>query len=77
MNAPHWWAVPAGTREASCRSCDAPIYWTLTANGARVPIDCDADGAYPPTPTADGFGPSHFLTCTNPAPFSGKNRRTS
>lgn len=26
-------------RRATCRSCDAPILWALTAAGNRIPID--------------------------------------
>lgn len=26
---------------AHCRSCDAPIIWTLTTNGKRMPVDAD------------------------------------
>jgi len=25
-----------------CRSCDAPIIWTVTTNGKRMPVDADA-----------------------------------
>jgi len=26
---------------AHCRSCHAPIVWTVTANGKRMPVDAD------------------------------------
>ena len=26
---------------AACRSCDAPIIWTVTTNGKRMPVDAD------------------------------------
>lgn len=25
-----------------CRSCDAPIIWTVTQNGKKMPVDADA-----------------------------------
>lgn len=66
----HWYTVPKGEPARDCKSCGAEIYWTTNANGKRLPIDCDADGAYPPTAREDGYGISHFRTCSNPAPFS-------
>ncbi len=54
MTAPRCYPVPAGTREATCRGCDAPIYWIVNANDKKVPIDCEADGMYPPTPRDAG-----------------------
>lgn len=66
---------------ARCRSCDAPIIWTETVNGRRMPVDeepkpfpvgrfaldetCD-----PPLATfaPDNLGErfeSHFATCPN------------
>jgi len=29
---------------AHCRSCHAPIIWTVTANGKRMPVDADPVG---------------------------------
>jgi hypothetical protein len=26
---------------SSCRTCDAPIIWTITTNGKRMPVDAD------------------------------------
>lgn len=31
---------------SNCRGCDAPIIWTITENGKRMPLDAD--------PTEDG-----------------------
>ena len=31
---------------ATCRSCDAPIWWAITINGKTMPVDVD--------PTPDG-----------------------
>lgn len=33
-----------------CRSCEAPIIWTVTTNGKRMPVDVD-----PVTAPAGGF----------------------
>jgi hypothetical protein len=32
-----------------CRSCDAPLIWTVTTNGKRMPVDAD------PVVAARGF----------------------
>ncbi len=36
--------------EGHCRSCGAPVMWTVTAKGKRMPVDRDT-------------GISHFATC--------------
>lgn len=71
-----WYDVPAGAREAQCReaTCKATIYWTLTSNGKKVPVDCEVDGGYEPTDREPGRGVSHFATCTAPNKFSGQTR---
>lgn len=69
------YTVPAGTREATCRGCDAPIYWITNEHDKKVPIDCDAEGAYAPTAREDGAGVSHFTTCPEANRFSGQSRR--
>lgn len=64
-----WFNVPAGTPEAECRSCHATVYWITTANGKRMPVDCEVEGAYGPDTSRDsalvqdGHGVSHFATC--------------
>ena len=74
MNAPaHWYVVPKGERPRDCKSCGAEIYWTTNTYGKRLPIDCEVDGAYPPSSSEDGYGISHFRTCADPAPFSHKS----
>lgn len=66
-----WFDVPAGTRQAQCGSCQAPIYWIETARGKRMPVDCDVDGGrrpftgVPGDGERDGRGVSHFATCPN------------
>lgn len=76
----HWYAVPAGTREAECRGCGAPVYWIVTPKGAKMPVDCDTvDGSHGPsdarsTTQHDGRGVSHFQTCEKVGQFSGKGR---
>lgn len=55
--------VPAGTSSATCRSCQATIYWILTAASKRMPVDCAIEGGAPPTATSGGQGLSHFATC--------------
>jgi hypothetical protein len=66
--------VPKGTREAACRGCSAPIYWVLTLTNKKMPVDCEADGCFPPTAREEGLGVSHFTTCTKANDFSGRNR---
>lgn len=34
-------------KEAACRSCGAPIVWTVTMNGKRMPVDLDPVGDVP------------------------------
>jgi hypothetical protein len=74
MRAATTFRVPAGTRESTCRGCDASIYWIVNANDKKVPIDCDADGCFPPTAREEGLGVSHFPTCPDANRFSGRNR---
>jgi len=63
--APQFFTIPKGTRQAQCRSCLAEIYWITTPRGKKMPVSVDADGAYCPTNTDDGAGPSHFVDCPN------------
>lgn len=76
---PQWLSVPAGTRPARCKgpSCGARVYWTRTARGKLVLVDCAVEGGVPPSESADtgqtslletgpvhaGRGVSHFQTC--------------
>jgi hypothetical protein len=59
--------VPAGTQPGECRStnCRATIYWVLTGNGKRMPVDCDVPGGAEPTARESGQGVSHFATCAD------------
>lgn len=61
--APTFFDIPAGTREAACRSCDEPIYWIETVRGKRMPVDLTANGASAPDRGQAGSGTSHFIGC--------------
>ena len=41
--------IPADSKKANCRSCDATIYWIKTAKGNNMPVNPD--------------GSSHFGNC--------------
>lgn len=58
-----WFAVPAGTRPSSCRSCEEEVYWITTKHDKKMPVDCTVEGAYTPTDRDEGQGVSHFATC--------------
>ena len=45
--------IPPGAPERPCRSCGAPMIWTVTAAGKRMPLNPD--------------GTSHFASCPNAA----------
>lgn len=52
--------IPEGTPLVKCRGCGAPIYWIVTKNDKRMPVDRD--------------GTSHFATCPGANEFrKGKN----
>jgi len=58
--------IPAGAREARCRSCGAPIYWVATKNGKRMPVEVTVRHDFRcEVPTHDrwGQGVSHFASC--------------
>ncbi len=42
-------AIPENAKFTYCTSCNATIYWIITANQRRMPVDPD--------------GTSHFATC--------------
>lgn len=72
---PTYFTVPAGTREAECKSCHATIYFVTTPKGKQMPVDCEPEGCYEPSilaemagdPDFDGKGVSHFGTCPTAA----------
>jgi len=68
---PQFFTIPAGTREARCRSCDQVVYWIVTAQDRRMPVSVLYDGAFAPTTIADGSGISHFVDC----PHAKQHRR--
>lgn len=45
-----WLTVPAGTRQATCKSgvCGMPIYF-ITLRGRPYPVDCDVEGGRRPS----------------------------
>lgn len=68
---PVWFEIPAGTREARCRSCDQVAYWIKTKNDKPMLVSVDAPGAFAPTDREDGSGISHFADC----PYANQHRR--
>lgn len=58
--------VPTETDQAACKWCGAPVYWILTRNKKKMPVDCHAGiGCQTPTSERVGRGVSHFATCPN------------
>ncbi len=45
---PKLFDVPATTSQAQCSSCRAPVYWIVTASGAKMPVDCEPEGCRRP-----------------------------
>jgi len=62
---PNWFAIPKGTAEARCRSCQQVVYWIETRSGKRMPVSVKYPGAFPPSNREDGTGISHFVDCPN------------
>ena len=50
---------PNGERLTTCRSCGAPVYWSVTAAGRRVPISV-------------ATGESHFRDCRDAKTWTKK-----
>lgn len=69
--------VPAGTPRKHCRNdaCKMPGFWIKTPKGSALLIDCDVPGGVRPLSDVPGKGISHFLTCKDPKPFSGRNKK--
>jgi hypothetical protein len=62
--------VPTETDQAACKWCGAPVYWILTRNKKKMPVDCHAGiGCQTPTTERVGRGVSHFATCPKAAQF--------
>lgn len=70
---PQFFAIPADTREAECRSCGQAIYWIRTANDRPMPCSIEHEGAYAPTEREPGSGISHFIDC----PHANQHRKRS
>lgn len=62
---PMMFAVPKGTLPSICKaaSCRKPIYWVLTGNEKRMPVDVDVPDGKPPTKLLPGQGVPHWGTC--------------
>ena len=45
--------MPPEAQEAKCRSCGAPIWWSETSNGKRIPLDPNGDAHFTTCPNAD------------------------
>ena len=69
--APQWFTVPAGTPASECRGCKATVYWIVTENDRRMPVNCDVPGGVRPVRFGGdaakdkGRGLSHFADCPN------------
>src|SRR4029077_2301574 len=42
---PAWIPIPARTPLSLCKSCKAPIYWSVTALGRNVPVSIALEGS--------------------------------
>ncbi|MGN6109523.1 MAG: hypothetical protein ACTHU0_30730 [Kofleriaceae bacterium] len=61
--APQLFDIPAGADRTTCRSCQAPIWFIVTAKGHRMPVSVAVEGGVAPTDSAPGRGISHFVDC--------------
>jgi len=50
-------------KAGSCRGCGAPMLWTRTARGKRLPLNSE--------PNEASLYASHFSTCKTPSMFRG------
>ncbi len=39
----------------TCRGCGDPIYWVITKNGKKSPLDADGESHFATCPKADRF----------------------
>lgn len=72
--APTMYAVPAGTRAATCRgeTCGMTIYFTVNpATGRPVPINCDVPGGKRPSESKD-VGQLDMLTGEEAPVYDGR-----
>lgn len=69
------YAIPAGMQESTCsaESCQKPIYWILTANQKRMPIDANVPDGKQPTRSDPGQGLPHWATCPEAHSFKRRN----
>lgn len=54
-------------RDGLCRTCGAQVWWVLTPNERRMPVD-------PPEDEEDSVVDSHFVTYPDAAHFRKKGR---
>lgn len=47
--------IPPGTRQATCKSCHAVIYWIRTDKGKSMPVNPDGSPHWATCPDADKF----------------------
>lgn len=68
------YAIPAGTRLSTCsaNTCQKPIYWILTGNQKRMPIDTNVPDGKAPTGSDPGQGVPHWATCPEAQSFKRK-----
>ena len=48
--------IPEGTKQSVCKGCAAKIYWVLTQNGKRMPVDPDGQAHWGTCPKSKDFG---------------------
>lgn len=70
--------VPAGTPPAECRGCKQTVYWIITENDRRMPVNCDVPGGLRPVRFGGsaakdkGRGLAHWIDCPRAGDFRRK-----
>lgn len=65
MTEPELIPISAGTAMSLCKSCKAPIYWSITKLGRNVPVSLSDPRSKAPTRYEQGIGINHFVDCTS------------
>jgi hypothetical protein len=47
--------IPEGTKPSICRGCGSEIFWIVTKNGKRMPVNADGTSHFSSCPDADKF----------------------